>query len=159
MRRVSLVYVAVALMGVVILSSAGLTQLFTQTFPAQGVLPGLTASCTAMRYDPPPTTATGSPGSVVADCSTGPSVYPLNVTSNAFYTPVFTLPSPFTGLNVTYDQAGNGGRLCGPTRYTQSSIVNGQSFQFRCLGLWYYTAIYSNIPAAGLPSFTITWNG
>jgi hypothetical protein len=65
--------------------------------------------------------------------------------------PVFTLPTGYTALTIV-DQASDG-TTCIPGHPLASRVA----FDFTQPGSFDYCALYSNAPASGLASFTLTW--
>ena len=133
----------------VILLLLSLLVLVSGVEPTFSVSPfaSLTTTCTNLT----PTTAdvlSGSSGMIRFTCGVNPA---LTVGSAGLAKPLFTLPRGYATLTIVDHVPG--GMTCGPG----SPLVSSVAFNFALAGSFDYCALYSNAPASGLASFTLTW--
>lgn len=107
----------------------------------------LTTTCTTLT----PSAAavlSGSSGMIRFACGVNPA---LTVGGAGLAKPLFTLPTGYTELTVVAHVSS--GTTCSPG----SLLVSSVAFNFALTGSFDYCALYSNAPASGLASFTLTW--
>lgn len=107
----------------------------------------LTTACTTLT----PSAAavlSGSSGMIRFACGVNPA---LTVSRSGLAKPLFTLPGGYTTLTIVAHVPG--GTTCSPG----SLLVSSVAFNFASIGSFDYCALYSNAPASGLTSFTLTW--
>jgi hypothetical protein len=147
-KRYLLLPIAITMISGVAVASA----LFTQTFPAVGSTPVLTAGCSTLTAEitAPPTTGSSSSNGILFDCVASPGAAFVAIAGTA--TPTFTLPAGFTGLYIS-----GSGSCAGPTALEAISLTSGTPVTFSNPE-YAYCATYSSWPNGGTTTFTITWN-
>lgn len=147
-RSWAVVVVVASLLG----TAVALTAIFSHTFPPVTVTPAvITTTCASLTLGQT-TVFSGTSGSIVALCGTGPG---FTVTTVGSATPSFVLPSGYTDLAVFTH---TGSMYCTPGIRGFIRLTAGTSVSFSTAGEAFDYCLSYNNPTADLSGFSVGWS-
>jgi len=145
-RRTILALLAVSVIG----TAAAATTLFTHTFPVIPASPPVIVTTCSTLTATPDAIITGSSGSIILTCGTGPA---FTVTLPGQATPTFPPLQAGVSLNIQFHPASpgcGGGFMSSGTPITFGTASVGRGYD--------YCETFDAAPPSGIPATTVTWS-